>query len=132
MLCAASPFFYNALNIDMTEKKEGVIKLEQTSKAVMEDVLAYLYTGHVDINEHNVFDLLQSADFLIVPSLKLASVEFISETLSSSNCLMAYYSASRYQCPDLQRQAKDFIFANFMSVTESADFQNLKGEEVEE
>ena len=132
VLCAASPFFYNALNIDMTEKKEGVIKLEQTSKAVMEDVLAYLYTGHVDINEHNVFDLLQSADFLIVPSLKLASVEFISETLSSSNCLMAYYSASRYQCPDLQRQAKDFIFANFMSVTESADFQNLKGEEVEE
>ena len=132
VLCAASPFFYNALNTDMTEKKEGVIKLEQTNKAVMEDVLEYLYTGHVDINEHNVFDLLQSADFLIVPSLKLASVEFISETLSSSNCLMAYYSASRYQCPDLQRQAKDFIFANFMSVTESADFQNLEGEEVEE
>ena len=44
VLCAASPFFYNALNIDMTEKKEGVIKLEQTSKAVMEDVLEYLYT----------------------------------------------------------------------------------------
>ena len=132
VLCAVSPFFYNALNIEMTEKKEGVIKLEQTSKAVMGEVLEYLYTGHVDINEHNVFDLLQLADFLIVPSLKVALVEFISETLSSSNCLLAYYSASRYQCPDLQRQAKDFIFENFMSVTESADFQNLKGEEVEE
>ena len=87
VLCAASPFFYNALNIDMTEKKEGVIKLEQTSNAVMGEVLEYLYTGHVDINEQNVFDLLQLADFLIVPNLKVKSVEFISQTLSSSNCL---------------------------------------------
>ena len=132
VLCAASPFFYNALNIDMTEKKEGVIKLEQTSKAVMGEVLEYLYTGHVDINEQNVFDLLQLADFLIVPNLKVTSVEFISQTLSSSSCLMAYYSAIKYQCPDLQKQASDFIFANFMSVAKSEDFQNLKCEQVEE
>ena len=52
VLCAASPFFYHALNSDMKEKK-GVIRLEETSKAVMEDLLEYLYTGHVDINEHN-------------------------------------------------------------------------------
>ena len=62
VLCAASPFFYNALNSDMKEKKEGVIRLEETSKAVMEEVLEYLYTGHVDINEGNVFDLLAVAD----------------------------------------------------------------------
>ena len=30
VLCAASPFFYNALNSDMKEKKEGVIRLEDT------------------------------------------------------------------------------------------------------
>jgi len=38
----------------MKEKKEGVIRLEETSKAVMEEVLEYLYTGQVDINESNV------------------------------------------------------------------------------
>ena len=53
VLCAASPFFYNALNSDMKEKKEGVIRLEETSKAVMEEVMEYLYTGHVNISEHN-------------------------------------------------------------------------------
>ena len=50
VLCAASPFFYNALNIDMKEKKEGVIRLEEMSKASMEEVLDYLYTGHVEIS----------------------------------------------------------------------------------
>ena len=53
VLCAASPFFYNVLNSDMKEKKEGVIRFEETSKVVMEEVLEYLYTGHVDINERN-------------------------------------------------------------------------------
>ena len=81
VLCAASPFFYNTLNIEMTEKKEAVIKLEQTSKAGMGEVLEYLYTGHFDTNEQNVFVLLQVADFLIVPNLKVTSVEFISQTL---------------------------------------------------
>ncbi|XP_078370447.1 kelch-like protein 7 [Oculina patagonica] len=132
VLCAASPFFYNALNSEMKEKKEGVIKLEETSKAEMEEVLEYLYTGHVDINEHNAFDLLQIADFLIIPSLKKLSSKFISQTLSSSNCIKAYYFAERYQCPELQKSARDLTFANFMDVTQSDAFLDLSVTQVVE
>ena len=57
VLCAASPFFYNALNSEMKEKKEGVIRLEETGKAVMELVFEYIYTGHVDINLQNAYEL---------------------------------------------------------------------------
>ena len=31
VLCAASPFFYNAFNTDMKEKEEGVIRLKYDS-----------------------------------------------------------------------------------------------------
>ncbi|KAL9972409.1 hypothetical protein ACROYT_G018707 [Oculina patagonica] len=132
VLGAASPFFYNALNSDMKEKKEGVIRLEETNKAVMEEVLEYLYTGHVDINENNAYDLLQITDFLIIPSLKKLSSKFILQNLSSSNCIKAYYSAERYQCPELQKSARDFTFANFMDVTQSDDFLDLSVTQVEE
>ena len=132
VLCAASPFFYNALNSDMKEKKEGVIRLEETSKAAMEEVLKYLYTGHVDINEHNAFDLLEIADFLIVQSLKELSSKFILQNLTSSNCIMAYYCAMRFQCPELEKKAKNYACANFMDVTQSDDFLNLSTTQVEE
>ena len=36
VLCAASPFFYSALNNDMKESKEGLIRLEDTSKIAIE------------------------------------------------------------------------------------------------
>ena len=40
VLCAASPRFYSALQ---NEKEEGVIRLEDTSKVLMEQVLDFFY-----------------------------------------------------------------------------------------
>ena len=132
VLCAASPFFYSALNSDMKESKEGLIRLEDTSKVAIEELLDYLYTGHVDVTRHNAFDLLKIADFLVIPSLKEVSSKFMIQALSSSNCLMAYYSAVNYRCIELQEKARDFICANFESVVEHEDFLNLTISEVEE
>ena len=131
VLCAASPFFYSALNNDMKESKEGLIRLEDTSKGAIEELLEYLYTGHVDVTQHNAFDLLKIADFLVIPSLKEVSSRFIIQTLSSSNCLMVYYLAVNYRCIELQEKARDFIYANFTSVVEHEDFLNLTVSEVE-
>ncbi|XP_078370448.1 kelch-like protein 11 [Oculina patagonica] len=132
VLCAASPFFYNALNSDMKEKKEGVIRLEETSKAVMEEVLEYLYTGHVDINEHNEFDLLAVADYFLIPSLKSLCSKVILQTLSLYNCIAAYYFAVKYRCEELQKKARAFILAYFVAVAETEDFLNLSIAQMQE
>ena len=132
VLCAASPFFYSALNNEMKESKEGLIRLEDTSKVAIEELLDYLYTGHVDVSQHNAFDLLKIADFLVIPSLKEVSSKFIIQSLSSSNCLKAYYSAVNYRCFELQENARDFIYANFTRVVEHEDFLNLTISDVEE
>ena len=132
VLCAASPFFYSALNNDMKESKEGLIRLQDTSKVAIEELLDYLYTGHVNVTQHNAFDLLKIADFLVIPSLKEVSSKFIIQTLSSSNCLMVYYLAVNYQCIELQEKARDFVFGNFTSVVEHEDFLNLTVSELEE
>ena len=132
VLSAASPFFYSALNSDMKESKEGLIRLEDTSKIAIEELLDYLYTGHVDVTQHNAFDLLKIADFLVIPSLKEVSSKVIIQTLSSSNCLMVYYLAVNYRCIELQEKARDFIHANFTRVVEHEDFLNLTVSEVEE
>ena len=132
VLCAASPFFYNALNTEMKEKEEGVIRMKDTSKALMEEVLEYLYTGYVDINDNNAFELMAVANYFLITSLKLLSSKFIQDTLCASNSIMAYYSSVKYQCSDLREAAKSFILANFMAVSKSDDFLNLNLEQVEE
>ena len=133
VLCAASPFFYNALNSDMKEKKEGVIRLEETSKAVMEEVLEYLYTGDIDINEDSAnFDFIAAADYFVMPSLKALCGKIILKTLALGNCVSIYYFALKYRCEELQKGAKDFILANFVAVADTEDFLNLSSKQVEE
>ena len=132
VLCAASPFFCNALNSDMKEKREGVIRLDETSKAVMEGVLEYLYTGYVDINGRNAYDLFAKADYFILPSLKTLSANFIMQTVSLVNCVKVYYFATKYQCEELQKRASDFILKNFVAVAGTEDFLNLSSKEVGE
>ena len=132
VLCAASPFFYNTLNSDMKEKGEGVIRLEEMSKASMEEVLDYLYTGRVEITEKNAFELFAQADFFLIPSLKALSGKFILQTLDLTNCIMVYYFVIKYQWEELQNGARDFILANFVAVAGTDDFLNLSCKEIEE
>ena len=132
VLCAASPFFHNALNSNMKEKKEGVIRLEETSKAVMEDVLEFLYTGHVDIKEENVYDLMALADYLLISNLGTLCGNAIRRTLSPSNCIMAYLFATRHQWNSLEKDLRTFILNNFEEVTKTEGFLNLSVEQVEE
>ena len=47
VLSAASPFFYKLLQSDMKENREGIIRLEEISGSVMEDVLEFIYTGTI-------------------------------------------------------------------------------------
>ena len=125
VLCAAGLFFFNALNSDMKEKQEGVIRLKETSKAVMEKVLDYLYTGHVEITKEIAYELFAQADFFLLPNLKALVGKFILQTLDISNCIMAFHFAINYKDEDLVKGAKDFILANFVAVAGSEDFLNL-------
>ena len=132
VLCAASPFFFNALNSDMKEKKEGVIRLEEMSKDVMAEVLEYLYTGHVDLSEASACDLMAAADYFLLPALKELCSNVIAQALSYSSCIAAYYLAVRYRCEELQKKAREFILANFVAVAETEAFLNLSSTQVEE
>ena len=54
------------------------------------------------------------------------------QTLSLSNCIVAYYLALKYRCEELLKGAKDFIHANFVSVAETEEFLNMSSKEVQE
>ena len=132
ILSAASPFFYKALNSNMKEEIEGVIRLEETSKAIMEGVLDYIYTGYVSVSEENVYELFAKADYFDLPALKSFLSNFILENLSLSNCVVAYYFASKYQWEQLMRGTRAYILSNFLSVAETDDFLDLSCEQVKE
>ena len=132
VLSAASPFFFKLLQSDMKENREGIVRFEEISGAVMEDVLEFVYTGSVEVTEGNYCeDLIAAANYLLIPGLKTVSGRFLERQMSQSNCLSTFYFAEKYHCDELITKSRNFVHANFASVAEMDEFLNLELKEVE-
>ena len=131
VLSAASPFFSKLLQSEMKEKGEGVIRFEEISKSVLSNVLEFIYTGNVEINEKNAGDLIIAADYLLLESLKIISGRFLEKQMTTFNCISTFHFAEKYRCQELVLRSTNFIQDNFTFVAQSDEFLNLDAEEVE-
>ena len=131
VLYAASPFFFKLFQSDMKENREGIVRFEEISGAVMEDVLEFIYTGSVEVIQENSKDLIATANYLLIPGLKNLSGQFLEQQITKSNCISTFYFAEMYQCDELITNTRKFIHANFASVAEMDEFLNLEAKEVE-
>ena len=136
MLSAASPFFSALLGSDMRENREGLIRLEYISEPVMRGVLKFVACGSTDVTATNVQDLIETADYLLLPNLKIYAGRFLIANLTISNCISIYYFAEKYHCDEswdkfVVRSVREFILSNFITVAQSRDFLNLESKQVE-
>ena len=131
ILSAASPFFYKLLQSDMKENREGIVRFEEISGSVMEDVLEFIYTGTVEVTEENAEELVVATNYLLVPNLKTISGRFIQQQMCELNCISTFYFAEKYDCEELLNESKSFIHANFASVADMNEFLSLDAKEVE-
>ena len=131
VLSAASPFFCKLLQSDMKENREGIIRLEEISGSVMEDVLEFIYTGTVEVTQENAEELIAAGNYLIIPSLKTASGRFLEGEMSSLNCISTFYFAEKYNCDELITNSRRFIHENIVSVAKLDEFLHLEAKEIE-
>ena len=131
VLSTASPFFSKLHQSNMKENQEGLVRFEEISGAVMEDVLEFIYTRSVEVTQENCKDLLAAANYLVIPGLKTLCGQFLERQMSESNCISTFCCAERYQCDELITITRKFIHANFASVAEMDEFLNLEAKEVE-
>ena len=131
VLAAASPFFLTLLRSNMKESNEQIIKieLEEATGTVMEDALKYLYTGNVTVVEERAHNLIATANFLLLPSLKTMAGNVLKKTVTTENCLFNYYFAEKYECVELKGKCREVIKSKFCVVMETDDFLNLDTQE---
>ena len=131
VLSAASPFFCKLLESDMKENREGIIRLEEISGTIMEDVLEFIYTGTVEVTQENAEELIAAGNYLIIPSLKTISGRFLEREMSSINCISTFYLAEKYECDELITNSRLFIHKNIVAVAKLDEFLLLQAKEIE-
>ena len=131
VLSAVSPYFDKLLQSNMKEIREGIVRFEEISGSVLEDVLEFIYTGTVDVTQENAEELIAAGNYLIIPGLKTASGRFLEREMSNINCISTFYLAEKYECAELITNSGRFIHENILTVEKLDEFLLLEAKEIE-
>lgn len=132
------------------ESNQEKIDLHGVDRSAISDILKFMYSSNIDINENNVFILMEAANLFqiyalkasfysvcsmllyktLIPHLNIIFLQtFISFYLQSSltleNCLQFYIMASRHHYHDLATCALHFLLVNFSKIVENDEFLDL-------
>lgn len=131
ILSASSDYFFAMFNGNMKERHAREVTINGVDKDSMKTIMNFIYTGEITLDWNNVEPILQSANLMLVQSVKDACSRFLESRLNVKNCIGIQALAETYACHKLFSITKTFIFQNFSNVAECEEFLNLDKKQVE-
>ena len=128
VLAANSQFFLALFTTEMLEKDKGRTKLSNVGVEELGSILEFMYTGQIQINSDNVFQLLEASNFLLVVKVREACCQFLESMLDVENCLAILSIADMFSCDPLGFAARKFIHCQFVAVSKTESFMKLHEE----
>ena len=131
ILSASSDYFFAMFNGNMKERDAREVTISGVDKDSMKTIMNFIYTGEITLDWSNVEPILQSANLMLVQSVKDACSRFLESRLNVKNCIGIQGLAETYACHKLYGVTNTFIFQNFTNVAENEEFLNLDNKQVE-
>ncbi|XP_060761559.1 kelch-like protein 10 [Neoarius graeffei] len=133
ILCACSKYFTTLFTNSCYPLDKHEYSVPDISSEIMELIMEYAYTYHVNITKENVHELLIAADYLEVSSLINDCCTFLKAQLCLENCIGIWAFACFHVFEKLKQQAFQFILHNFEEmVLVSEEFLELTVEQLSE
>ncbi|XP_028595487.2 kelch-like protein 6 [Podarcis muralis] len=125
LLASVSPYFQAMFTSDFKESRDGEVLLKDMDPSLLQNLLAYVYSGELALTSENAEDLFTAASRLqVTPALQHIS-RYLSERISEENCFHLYMLAYDHNNPTLLRSTMHYLGLNFESLLEHKDFPNL-------
>ncbi|XP_053124434.1 kelch-like protein 17 [Hemicordylus capensis] len=125
LLASISPYFEAVFTGGFKESRDGEVFLKEMDPSILQKLLAYLYSGELDLTLETAEDLFAAASRLqLKPALALIS-RFLMERISMENCLHLYMLARDHNDPPLMRATLRYLGLHFGLLSEHKDFSRL-------
>ncbi|XP_014238056.1 speckle-type POZ protein-like [Trichogramma pretiosum] len=113
MLAAASPVFKAMFSHDMLENKSQSVDINDISYEAALEMLRYIYTGVVNIQEFSLSaEVLAAAEKYQLGGLKDECEKILISTLSAENAIEAIMIANKYNMSRLKKKSVEYVKIN--------------------
>jgi len=131
ILCARSSKFKAMFSDGFMESSQKQIEIS-IRPAVFKLLLAYMYTGTVDISADESVELLMTANEYGLEHLKQLCEQFIERGIDSDNVAWLFEIAEQNDAQQLKKFCLYFILRHFDSVSATESYANLSQQTLDE
>ena len=128
MVAAGSPVFHAMLYGDMKESSQMEIELPTVDSETLSNLLAFVYTGKVNVQSNCFEKVLDAAHYFNISFLEDKLIDFIVDSLNLTNIFAIISFARNSKFPRLFRGCLSFIYDHADKVALSANFKHLSSE----
>lgn len=126
VLSARSPVFNAMFEIEMLENRENLIRIEDFSKEVVEELLKFIYSGKVNNLAKVAKDLLSAADKYELPQLSELCEQFLMSDLSVESAPEILVLSHLHKAVKLKSVVVDFIITNRKEVMKTENWNLIR------
>eukprot|EP01095_Lingulamoeba_sp_RSL-Kostka_P013509 TRINITY_DN5622_c1_g1_i2.p1 TRINITY_DN5622_c1_g1~~TRINITY_DN5622_c1_g1_i2.p1 ORF type:complete len:489 (+),score=134.71 TRINITY_DN5622_c1_g1_i2:132-1598(+) len=120
MLMYSSEFFAKLLTSKFKESTQQRIEIKfEDSEDLFPEILNFIYSGLIDINEQNAIPLLALADQLLINSLISKTSDFILNCITQANAIMILESSLQFNVSEIVEKCVDIVAKNFWHYTDT-------------
>ncbi|CAL1534502.1 unnamed protein product [Lymnaea stagnalis] len=130
VLSAASDYFAAMFTNNVREASMDEIQIKDVDAEALALLVQYTYTGHIQLKEETVENLLSTACLLQMSEVVEACCSFLMKQLHPSNCIGIRQFADAQGCTDLYKVANNYVMDRFVEVMQNQEFLLLPCDEV--
>ena len=126
VLSAATDYFNAMFLSGMTENNSKEVTLKGFEVETFTVLLDYMYSGELRLTQGNAASVLIASDMLSLKFAVKRCLNFLSENITSENCVMLWILADRYNFNTLFFQVEKYVNLHFSEISESENFYEIE------
>lgn len=131
VLAAVSCYFQGLVRSDMKEVHENNVDFSMVDEIAVNEILHFIYSGEISITFHNIKNLLQATDYLLIEHLRTAIVAFLKGSSTMSNFWCIYDLVKSFNClSEINRDILQLTRSNFWEIAQVEEFLEITEEDL--
>ncbi|XP_054163686.1 speckle-type POZ protein-like [Oppia nitens] len=128
ILSARSPVFNAMFSSDMSENRENIIRIDDLTKEVIEELLNFIYSGKVTNLSKVSKELLSAADKYELPQLSDLCEQYLTSSLNVESAPEILVLSHLHKAVKLKSVSIEFIINNRKDVMKSENWELIRRE----
>lgn len=131
VLAAVNCYFQGLVRSDMKEVHENNVDFSMVDETAVNEILHFIYSGEISIAFHNIRNLLQATDYLLIEHLRTAIVAFLKGSSTVSNFWCIYDLVKSFNClSEINRDILQLTHCNFWEIAQAEEFLEITEEDL--